>query len=185
MRTLLGVLFIAGNLFPGGAALADGNHGHGTGKSSYEGKMIGHHRSVSPLAMKEVLGLSEEQIKTLEPLESNYRKTSIKNRADLKITMIDLSALLDQNTPDKSAISHKVDEIGAIQKNMMQYRVDTMLELKKVLTPAQYEKFRVEIKEHMEHGMGGDRHKMEEMMHHGSKGGQGYGHEQMEEHHGK
>ena len=96
--------------------------------------------------------------------------------------MIDLSNLLDQTNPNKAAISQKVDEIGAIQKTMMQYRVDTMLELKKVLTPEQYEKFRGEIKEHMEHRMGGGSHEMKEMMHHGSQGQGGYGHGKMENH---
>ena len=186
-RILVVVLFVAGSLIPIGPAQADENHGYGKGKSPHggmmeehhmsgNGEMMGHHRSVSPLAMKEELGLSNEQAKTLEPLESDYRKASIKNRADLKVAMIDLSTLLDQKTPDKNAISKKVDEIGAIQKSMMLYRVDTMLKLKEILTPAQYEKYRGEIKEHMEHRTWGDKHEMGEMMHHGYKGERGYSH---------
>lgn len=186
-RILVVAFFVAGSMIPIGTAQADENHGYGRGKSPHgammeehhmpgHGEMMGHHRSVSPIAMKEELGLNNEQIKNLEPLESDYRKASIKNRADLKVAMIDLSTLLDQKTPDKNAISKKVDEIGAIQKSMMLYRVDTMLKLKNILTPAQYEKYRSEIKEHMEHRMWGGQYKMGDMMHHGSTGERGYSH---------
>lgn len=169
-RKLIGLVFLlTGSIVPFGLAIADEGHGYGKGMPPHSGmmeehrmpgrhEMMEHHKPMSPLAMKKELGLNEEQIKALEPLESDYRKTSIKNRADLRIAMIDLGSLLDQKTPDKNAISQKVDEIGAIEKNMMLYRVDTMLKLKEILTPTQYDQFRSQLKERMEHGMGGPRH---------------------------
>ena len=182
LTRILACMFVAAlGMIPVGTTLADDYHGYGKGKSRHgrmlEGQVMpgyehmkGHHESVSPIAMKEELGLNDDQIKKLEPLESDYRKMSIKNRADLKITMIDLSALLDQNNPDKNAISKKVDEIADIQKSMMRYRVDTMFKLKGILTSPQYEKYRGELKEHMEHRMGQGKHDIGEMMHHGTRG---------------
>lgn len=191
-KTTMGMLLLMGCLIPVGWALADEGYGHG--KSGYsgmmrEGHMSGHHEmmehhAMSPAALKEKLGLNDDQTKALEPLELDYRKTSIKNHADLRVAMIDLASLLDQKTPDKQAISQKIDEIAALQKHMMSYRVDALLKLKGILTPAQYEKFRDLLKEHMEHmehmmkgmhGMGG-------MMEHGSMGAHGYGHGMMEGH---
>jgi Spy/CpxP family protein refolding chaperone len=78
--------------------------------------------------------------------------------------MIDLGSLLDQKSPNRGAISAKVDEIGGIRKQMMMYRVDTLLKLKEILTPEQYAQFRSQIKAQMERGMGG-------MMGHGKMGG--------------
>lgn len=186
--TMVLVFMVIGSLSTVGPAMADEGHGYKKGTVPHsemmEGRhmpghheMMEHHKSMSPLAMKEELGLNEGQVKALEPLESDYRKTSIKNHADLRIAMIDLNALLEQKTPDKNAISKKVDEIGAIQKNLMLYRVDTMLKLKDILTPTQYDQFRAEIKERMEHGWKG-------RTNHGSKGYEKHG-EGMMEGHGK
>ena len=189
--TMMGLLFILiGSLGLTGPTMADeGHHGHDKEgmmphSKMMEGRhmpghheMMKHHKSMSPLAMKEELGLNEGQVKALEPLEADYRKTSIKNHADLRMAMIDLNALLEQKTPHKNAISKKVDEIGAIQKKLMLYRVDTMLKLKDILTPTQYDQFRAEIKERMEHGW-------KRKMDHGSKGYKKHG-EGMMDGHGK
>ena len=125
--------------------------------------------------MKTELGLKEDQVKALEPVESNYRKTIIKNRADLRIAMIDLGSLLDQKETDRSAVSQKVDEIGGFQKQLMMYRVDTLLKLKDILTSAQYQQFRDRLKKQMDRGMGGRMHGMGGMMGHGAMGKHGYG----------
>ena len=135
------------------------------------------HMSLSPLAMKDELRLKEDQVKAIKPLETDYRKHGIKSQAALRMAMIDLGSLLDQKSPDRNAISAKVDEIGGIRKEMMMYRVDTLLKLKHILTPEQYAQFRSNIKARMEGGMGrGGMHGMGGMMGHGKMGG-GYGHE--------
>ncbi len=135
-----------------------------------ESGMKGHHMSLSPLAMKDELGLKEDQVKAIEPLETDYRKNAIKSRADIRIAMIDFGSLLDQKSPNRSAISAKVDEISGLQKQMMMYRVDTLLKLKEILTPEQYAQFRSQIKSQMERGMGRRMHGMGGMMGHGKMG---------------
>jgi Spy/CpxP family protein refolding chaperone len=163
-----------------GLALADeeGKSGHRMphqsgmmGGSGMKGQgMMRHHMSLSPLAMKDELGLKEDQVKAIEPLETDYRKTAIKSGADIRIAMIDLGSLLDQKSPNRSAISAKVDEINGLQKQMMMYRIDTLLKLKEILTPEQYAQFRSQIKSQMERGMGRRMHGMGGMMGHGKKG---------------
>ena len=171
-------LLLVGNVSFVGLALADEEKGSGSGMPPHPGKMggpgmKGHgkmppHMSLSPLAMKDELGLKDGQVKAIEPLEIDYRKHAIKSRADIRIAMIDLGSLLDQKTPDRNAISAKVDEIGGIRKEMMMYRVDTLLKLKDILTPEQYAQFRSNIKARMEGGMGrGGMHGMGGMMGHG------------------
>ena len=169
-----------------GFAIADDDHPSGKSMPQHPGMMGGSgmkghgkmpaHMSLSPLAMKEELGLKKDQIKAIEPLETDYRKHSIKTRADVRVAMIDLAAHLDKKSPDRSAISAKVDEISAIRKQMMMYRVDTLLKLKEILTPEQYAQFRSKIKSQMERGMGHRMHGMGGMKGHGKMGG-GYSHE--------
>ncbi|HSF09251.1 MAG TPA: Spy/CpxP family protein refolding chaperone [Nitrospirales bacterium] len=119
-----------------------------------------HHGGLSPLDMKEELGLSEDQVARLRPLELDYRKTMIQNGADLRVAMVDMGTLMDAKQADMAAITRKVDEISLLQKNMMMYRVGVYFKVKEVLTPVQYEQFRSRLREHME-GMafhGGEMH---------------------------
>lgn len=139
-----------------GADPGSGRDPHGT--PSHPGMAYGdghdegmaHHGGLSPLAMKEQLGLSEDQVSRLRPIEMDYRKTMIQNGADLRVAMIDLGTLMDAKQTDMKAISGKVDEIGLLQKNMMMYRVEVFLKVKDVLTPAQYEQFRSRLRAQME-----------------------------------
>lgn len=82
--------------------------GMGYGKGDHEG--MGRHGGLSTLAMKEQLGLSDEQVNPLRPLELEYRKTMIQNGADLRVAMVDLGMFTDAKKPDMDAIAHKVDE---------------------------------------------------------------------------
>lgn len=125
--------------------------GMGYGNGDHEG--MEHHGGLSPLDMKEELGLSEDQVTRLRPLELDYRKTMIQNGADLRVAMVDMGTLMDAKQADMAAIASKVDEISLLQKNMMMYRVGVYLKVKEVFSPVQYEQFRTRIREHME-GMG-------------------------------
>ena len=163
-----------------GLALADeeGESGHrmpphsgmmgGAGMKGHG--MMRPHMSLSPLGMKDELGLKEGQVKAIQPLETDYRKHAIKSRADVRVAMIDLGSLLDQKSPNRSAISAKVDEISGLRKEMMMYRVDTLLKLRDILTPEQYAQFRDKIKSQMDRGMGPGMHGMGGMMGHGEMG---------------
>ncbi|WNM57816.1 Spy/CpxP family protein refolding chaperone [Candidatus Nitrospira allomarina] len=136
---------------PGSAHDPHGKQPHagmGYAESDHEG--MEHHGGLSPLDMKEELGLSEEQVTRLLPLELDYRKTMIQNGADLRVAMVDMGTLMDAKQADMAAIPRKVDEISQLQKNMMMYRVGVYLKVKEVLSPVQYEQFRSRIREHME-----------------------------------
>ncbi len=164
-----------------GLAVADEEGGSGQGIPHHSGMMGGSgmkshgkmspHMSLSPLAMKDKLGLKEDQVKAIEPLEMDYRKHAIISRADVRVAMIDLGSLLDQQAPNRNAISAKVDEISGLRKQMMMYRVDTLLKLKDILTPEQYAQFRAQIKAQMERGMGRQMHGTGGMTGHGKMGG--------------
>ena len=149
--------------------------GMGYGNGDHEG--MGRHGGLSTLAMKEQLGLSDEQGNQLRPLELEYRKTMIQNGADLRVAMVDLGTLTDAKQADMAAITGKVDEISLLQKKMMMYRVEVLLKVKGVLSPAQYEQFRSRLRAQME-GMshhGGEKH--EGKKHHGEYPEKSYGHD--------
>lgn len=139
--------------------------------------MQGHHGGMSPIQLKEELGLSDEQVAQLRPLEMDYRKAMIQNDANLRVAMVDLGALLDAKVPDETAIESKVDDIGAVQKKMMMFRVETLLQVKGILNPDQYAQFQGRLRDRMEglsHHSGGMK---EGMGHHGQYPGQPHGKE--------
>jgi len=151
--------------------------GMGYGEGEHEG--MGRHGGLSTLAMKEQLGLSDEQVNQLRPLEMEYRKTMIQNGADLRVAMIDLGTLTDAKQTDMAAITSKVDEISLLQKKMMMYRVDVLLKVKEVMTPAQYEQFRSRLRAQME-GMAYPHHgggMKDGKKHHGEYPEKSHGHE--------
>ena len=156
--------------------------GMGYGEGDHEG--MEHHGGLSPLGMKEELGLSAEQVTRLRPLELDYRKTMIQKGADLRVAMVDMGTLMDAKQTDMAAITGKVDEISLLQKKMMMYRVDVLLQVKAVLTPAQYEQFRSRLRAQME-GMAHHGGEMQEgKKHHGEYPGKSHGHEgEMEKNH--
>ena len=198
MHGLKKVIMVAGFVafVTGGTGIsvwADSESGHdphgkqphaGMGYEHGDRDGMGHHGGLSPLAMKEQLGLSDEQVNRLRPLEMNYRKTMIQNGANLRVAMIDMGTLLDAKQTDMTAIAGKVDEIGLLQKNMMMYRVEVLLKVKEVLSPAQYEQFRSRLRAQME-GMAHHGGEMQEgMKHHGESLGKshGYGREMQKQH---
>lgn len=193
-KVVLAVGFVA--LVTGGigfSAWADPGSGQDPhGKQSHAGMAygdgdhdgMGHHGGLSPLAMKEQLGLSDEQVNRLRPLEMDYRKTMIQNGADLRVAMVDMGTLMDAKQTDMAAISAKVDEISLLQKKMMMYRVEVLLKVKEVLSPAQYDQFRSRLREQME-GLAHHGGEMPEgMKHHGESPGKshGYGGEMKKQH---
>ncbi len=106
-------------------------------------------RSLSPLELKEELKLTAEQVEALKPIETDYRKVSIKKGADIRVAMVELAALLDQKKPDRNALKQKITEIANLQADLMQYRVEALLKLRDVLSEEQHEKFRTLLKERM------------------------------------
>ncbi|TFG63453.1 MAG: periplasmic heavy metal sensor [Nitrospirales bacterium] len=179
MHGLKNVMMVAGfvALVAGGtgfSAWADPGSGHdphgklphagmGYGEGDHEG--MGRHGGLSTLAMKEQLGLSDEQVNQLRPLEMEYRKTMIQNGANIRVAMVDLGSLTDAKQTDMAAITSKVDEISLLQKSMMMFRVEVLLKVKQVLSPAQYEQFRSRL-----------RAQMEGMSHHGGESQEGKKH---------
>lgn len=124
----------------------------------------GHRRmSMSPLELKEELKLTEAQMEALKPIETDYRKATIKKQADIRVGEIELAALLDRKKSDLGALKKKVKEIGDLQTDLMMYRVESLLKLREILTEEQHEKFKALLKQRMErfggsgpmHGMGG------------------------------
>jgi Spy/CpxP family protein refolding chaperone len=105
-----------------------------------------HHFSSS---MEKELMLSDEQKEAFHRLRLDYDKMVVNKTADVRMAEVDLATLLGKDELDREAIEAQVKTIGAIKEEMMMARIDSLLELKGVLTEEQYTKFREILRKRM------------------------------------
>jgi Spy/CpxP family protein refolding chaperone len=97
-------------------------------------------RLLSNPDVRQQLGVTAAQAATIRQQESDFRKTQIRNRADLEIKRMDLNDLLSADKPDRSAIDSKLQEISAARLAMEKSAIDYRLTMRDALTPAQRQK---------------------------------------------
>jgi len=105
--------------------------------------------------MREKLGLTPEQVTKINQQTSEFRKTSIRSRADLEVKRVELGDLLRAESPDRAAIDRKLDEIGAARTAEMKAQLHYRLAMREVLTPEQRKKLQEMHEAHRNHGIHG------------------------------
>ena len=129
-----------------------GLRGFGRGRGEF-----GLARILNDAAIREKLGITAEQVGAIRKQESDFRKTEIRDRADLAVKRVDLRDLLEAEKPDRAAIDSKLQEIStarlALEKSAVHYR----LAMREAITPEQREKLHQLMSERWRHE-GGPEH---------------------------
>ena len=92
--------------------------------------------------VRQQIGVSADQAAKIRQQESDFRKTEIRNRADLQVKRLDLRDLLSADKPDRAAIDSKLQDISTSQLAMEKAAVGHQLDMREALSPAQREKLR-------------------------------------------
>ncbi len=95
----------------------------------------------------ETLGLSGEQVKSLQEKMDGVRKEIDALRADLEKASMEQARLLTTQTVDEAAVMAAVEKAGEIRTKIAKLMVQQLLTVKKTLTPEQIEKARAMIRE--------------------------------------
>ena len=111
----------------------DGYKGYGAGE-------LGLGQLLSDPNVRQQLGVTADQAAKIRQQESDFRKTEIRNRADLQIKRMDLDDLLAADKPDRSAIDSKLQEIGVAQIALEKSAINNRLNMRDALTPVQRQK---------------------------------------------
>ena len=106
--------------------------------------------------VRQQLGVTADQAAKIRQQESDFRKTEIRNRADLQIKRMDLDDLLSADKPDRSAIDSKLQEIGAAQIALEKSAIDNSLNMRDALTPVQRQKLQQIMTQRSPLGPGGN-----------------------------
>jgi Spy/CpxP family protein refolding chaperone len=93
-------------------------------------------------AVRQQVGITAEQAATIRQQESDFRKTEIRDRADLEVKRIDLKDLLAADKPDRAAIDSKLGEISAARLALEKSAIGYRLTMRDAISPAQREKLR-------------------------------------------
>jgi hypothetical protein len=140
---------------PGGELGGWGHRHGGFGRGERGGRReFGLSRLLSDPDIRTKVGISAEQAAKIRQQESAFRKTAIRQRADLEVKRIDLRDLLSADKPDRAAIDSKLQEISASQLAAEKSRVDFRLNTREAITPEQREKLRQALRDRWQ-GRGG------------------------------
>ena len=90
--------------------------------------------------IRDKVGITDEQAGKIRQEETEFRKTQIRDRADLEVKRIDLENLISAEKPDRAAIDAKLQEISAARLTLEKSAVHFRLTMRDAITPAQREK---------------------------------------------
>jgi len=88
------------------------------------------------------LELTEGQKKKFEAVEEETKKEMKASQKQIKEIGEKFKAELQKDTPDRNAVHRHIQELSKVRTRMEIKRMDSMLELRKMLTPEQREKFK-------------------------------------------
>ena len=87
----------------------------------------------------EALGLDDETLSAIRSIVEKSKPTGDQLHARLRELHRGMKALLEQDSPDESAVMRQVDSIGAAETEMHRHRLGTLLAIRALLTPEQRE----------------------------------------------
>jgi Spy/CpxP family protein refolding chaperone len=105
--------------------------------------------------MIERLQLNDQQKKQLETMRFEMQKQLVGVRAKRQTAMLELRQLLGADTPDRSAIERKMNEVSQIGMQAKLLRLNHWFEVNKILTPEQQKVWRELLKHPLREGIRG------------------------------
>ncbi len=124
---------------PMGAGCMHGMMG-GHGKTGMQGMPESEKYGKMYLMALSGLDLTEDQQKKARTLKSGYIKGSIKSEADIAVAEVELKELLAADPVNLSRVKVKINDIGSKKADLRFFRIKSLEEFKKTLTPEQRKK---------------------------------------------
>ncbi len=106
------------------------------------------------LRYKDELGLSADQVQSLERLRADFQREAIRRDADLRIAEMDLATLLEKDPVDLGQVEAKVKEIERQRGDLRLARIRAIEQGKAQLSPEQRGKLRTLLAQPPQAGTG-------------------------------
>lgn len=88
------------------------------------------------------IGLEEAQIDKIKSIHLSSQKNIIKLRADLEIARLELKELMSADSPNKSKVNSKIDELSQLKAKIQKIEAGTKIDVMSVLTAEQKQSFK-------------------------------------------
>lgn len=88
------------------------------------------------------LGLTKAQTAKLEQIRFDYKASMIKLRSEMQLKKLDMEREMNAENPDRAKLNKLVDELSAVRSRMAKARISHGLDVKKILTPEQWNKLK-------------------------------------------
>ena len=108
-------------------------------------------KRMNPVIMKKVLkdaGCSDQQIRRIETLKDETERKTLDIKHEVEKARLDTKQLMQADNPDRAAIFKQIDKIGALRLKLKKAWVGMILDVRKELTPEQWEKVQLFKAEH-------------------------------------
>ena len=100
------------------------------------------------------LGVTDEQLAQLKDSAYKSRQASIKLHAELDLARLELSHLMDADSPDVAAVDKAVDQASAIEAQLQKMRIKEQLKVREILGSETLEKLQQKMRSQMREGRG-------------------------------
>jgi Spy/CpxP family protein refolding chaperone len=97
-------------------------------------------RLVNNPAMREKLGITDEQAAKIRQQTFDFQKAEIRGRAEMQVRRLELKQLLTAANPDRAAIDQKLEQISTAQLAQRKLKVNYRLDMRAALTSEQRQK---------------------------------------------
>lgn len=138
----LGLLLAAGFMVVPESRADMGLHAHRGGHGDFASRMMH-----GLLWAKKELNLSEEQVSKLKTIATDYAKTRIKGKAEVKLADVDVRVLFFDEKAEFSAIEEAIRKSESAKTALRIERAKAVRAALAVLTPEQREKWRDVVRE--------------------------------------
>jgi hypothetical protein len=94
------------------------------------------------LRQRNELGLSPDQVQSLEKLRTDFHREAIRQDADIRIAEVELQTLLQPDTANLEEVKAKLQKIERLRMNLRLARIRTIEQGKALLSPEQRAKLK-------------------------------------------
>ena len=156
MRTLttltLGILITAGSIGIPLLATAEPSPGWQQGRMMHGGGKMGGHGPKHGFGHSWKASLTDEQSKKVDKLRLAYKRDKYLLKAKLKQAKVEFALLITKDSPSKSDINSKIDQIAKLKKDKLHLKANHKISIRKLLTEDQRVQFDLAVLKRMAKG---------------------------------
>ncbi len=118
----------------------------------------------------EKLGLTDEQVTSLQDLKYETQKAHIALKGEVELAQVEVQRILKSDSPDEAAALAAVEQAGLARIKLQQSHVSTMLKARAIIGPEKLKEIKAEGRERMKERAGKVRERMERFRDGGPRG---------------